>query len=1260
MLGGSYHALGLSPEPSTELENLYKKFQDPDRKYSIRPFWFWNGELKGEELGKQIREMVEHGVYGAYVHNRDGLQTPYLSEAWWQAVGDALVAAREAGFSLCMVDEFEYPSGEARDYWLPGINKSRVVAANHDFHMRRLRPSETKVQGPSQVRIPLPEDTAAVVAARRLGPAWLDGDSLQLLPWVPGAREISWEAPEGEWVVITYGIEFATGVPHPGEVDLMREEAVAEFIKIYYEELHRRYGEFFGNTLPAIFADHEGDYGAKLPYTIKLFETFRRKAGYDLRKYLPALTHDIGRKTEKVRCDLLDTVSELYSESFFKQISDWCRQHRLEYSGHLWEESLYWGPSNQGDFFRALRSMSKPGCDSLVEWGRQSVYVKEVASVADFEGRRMVCENQGIQGADSYLSPEKMRLVSNCLAAWNVSEFIPHAFDYDLARVNYPPDWFRSQPYLPWFRCYADQMRRISFLNAESLHVAGLLLFYPQVSIWGQSLPAFQYDNFTDLLNDSNWSNDAVETSDQYLDLKLRLTNERFDYKIADDFYLQQSKLEGRQLRISTSHFHTLILPPMSTTRLSSAQRVRDFYRAGGTIIALRRLPTISVEHGRDDAELKAIWDEIFDTKPSLHAFQFRRNSVGGRSYFAWTVSDLLRVVRETTDPDVELLEGPTDHLYVLHKRHDQINFYWVVNDTAETRAYQLRFRAVGRAERWDAATGQRKPLFYQNQGDRTTVHLTLTAWDATYVVFDPAGPSQLLALSATNLGELYVVPASDAKVIVHGRATGGKDALFAELSDGPVRYRGEYHPKTALPFELTGNWKVTVDAPVIPLPYAQVRDDPQDCGLRERWASAGKDHLEWEELWLSPMNRSIRQWNVVGPFPNPGDHGLDESYPPEREIDYEGVFKGDDGQQLRWQLADAAADRIAGPSPDWKIGSIRAVGGAYGPSSNIVDYGKVLRLSPLRGTAYAQTNIYSPEAISAVTVLARPNPTAVFINGNKVYSQWIRPLYYGLTDGFAVRIPVELRAGWNSLLLKFLHNPKYPEPAQFTCRVEQADGSPIRGLLAGPRVPPSPSSRTQTGYRWLRFPVPPVAGALQVPHVQGAWLAFVDHEQVIPSAEISLPHGTGMVTLRVAADETLDHYFAFSPVPAFLPLGTWNIPGLENFSGQMTYEKDVEILASLLGERVLLDCGEVGVAAKVWVNGQLAGLRPWQPYVIDVTEYIHAGGNQFKVQVANTGANASAVGRSRYLLQHIDLNGWHGPARLVPYMDREFECHRA
>ncbi|MCL5006252.1 MAG: hypothetical protein M1404_06925 [Acidobacteria bacterium] len=1260
-LGPAWRLSGTQGSERSGLEALYEKFRDPDRRYSIRPFWFWNGKLEGEELRRQIKQMVDHGVYGAYVHNRDGLETPYLSDVWWEAVGQALKAAREYGFSLCMVDEFEWPSGEARDYWMKGINKSRVVAANPDFQIHRLRPEETRVHGPRRIGIPLPAKPVAVVVAKQIGYEALDGDSLKSIPFENGTKEIEWDAPDGDWVVFTFGREAAIGQPDHGTVDLMSREAIAKFIEIYYEEFHRRYGEYFGNAMPATFADHEGDYGAKLPWTSALFDTFRRKAGYSLETYLPALTYDIGSKTEKVRCDLLDTVSELYSDNFFKQITDWCHQHNIEHSGHVWEESLFMGPSEQGDFFRILRSMSNPGCDTLVEWGRQSVWLKENASVADFEGRHVVCENQGVQGESSYLSPEGMRRVSNCLGAWNIGEFIPHAFDYDLTKINFPPDWFRSQPYLPWFQAYADLMRRISFVNRESQHVADIVVFYPQVSVWGQSAPAFRSENLGYLLQNSSWSDDAADTNDQYAQLKLQLTEERLDFKVADDYYVGLSRIEGNLLRISDSQFKVLILPPMSTTRRATAQRVRDFFKAGGTVIALRRLPTTSTETGRDDPALKAICEETFDSRPTIGAFRLRRNAQGGRAYFVpKSVPDLLQAVQEAIEPDVKVTEGPTDHLYVLHKIKEGVHFYWVVNDTSATRTNVLELRAKGRPERWNAHTAERTPLFYQSLGDRTAVRMSLGPWDAAYVVFDAAGPEQTLALRSTNFDEIFITNAQNNEVTVRGRGVvTDHHSLVAVLGKAGQEFKGLYNPPDLKPLEVTGNWSVTVEGSSIALPYALVADDPQAVGMRERWYGQKQDHLQWNTLWLSPMNHSIREWNVIGPFPNREDRGLEESYPPEHEMDYNTVYPGQEGRRLHWFQVNAADYRYVHPGHSGSLGTVIIEGGPYASNSFIVDYGKPLRLSPPQGTVYAQTNIYSREETQAVMILGTSSPRAAFLDGTEVYSRWLRPLYNRLTDGFAARVPIRLHSGWNSLLLKFLHNTEDPKSATFTCRLEHSDGTPIDGLITSPRVLNDPQRQVSPGFRWLKFPVPALASALKVPPIKSPWLAFVDGTQVSASREIQLPKGTKSVMLRVAAGERLESPFAFSTTLASLPLGTWKVPGLEHFSGRMIYEKDVTVPSSLLAEHVLLDCGDVGVVAEAWINGNSVGLRPWAPYIFEATEHLHAGINRIKVRVANTADNARAVGEYYYILKNIDRDGWRGPVRLVPYVDREIRCHR-
>ena len=76
-----------------------------------------------------------------------------------------------------------------------------------------------------------------------------------------------------------------------------------------------------------------------------------------------------------------------------------------------------------------------------------------------------------------------------------------------------------------------------------------------------------------------------------------------------------------------------------------------------------------------------------------------------------------------------------------------------------------------------------------------------------------------------------------------------------------------------------------------------------------------------------------------------------------------------------------------------------------------------------------------------------------------------------------------------------------------------------------------------------------------------------------------------------MAADQLLSSPFAFSAVTASLPLGTWNKPGLEYFSGRMIYEKILEIPPDLLAEWLLLDCGMVGMA----VEGCVMDVRPAQ-----------------------------------------------------------------
>jgi len=280
-------------------------------------------------------------------------------------------------------------------------------------------------------------------------------------------------------------------------------------------------------------------------------------------------------------------------------------------------------------------------------------------------------------------------------------------------------------------------------------------------------------------------------------------------------------------------------------------------------------------------------------------------------------------------------------------------------------------------------------------------------------------------------------------------------------------------------------------------------------------------------------------------------------------------------------------------------------------------------------------------------------------VNGSLVYSRWLRPLYNELNDGFATFIPTRLNSGWNSLLLKFLHNPENPQAGHFAFRIQGHDGALLDGLRSSWRAAPDVAAASEGSVRWLRFTIPPVAGALVIPTLKYPWKAFIDGMPSDARSPLILPKGARSVVLSVTAQEILDRPFGLTPRLATIPLGSWMVPGLEHYSGTMIYEKNVQVPASLLAERLLLDCGEVGVCAEAWVNEKSAGMRAWSPYVFDVTDNLHPGDNLIRVRIANTHANARATGLAHGILRKIDCDGWMGPARLVPYVDREIHCAR-
>jgi hypothetical protein len=90
----------------------------------------------------------------------------------------------------------------------------------------------------------------------------------------------------------------------------------------------------------------------------------------------------------------------------------------------------------------------------------------------------------------------------------------------------------------------------------------------------------------------------------------------------------------------------------------------------------------------------------------------------------------------------------------------------------------------------------------------------------------------------------------------------------------------------------------------------------------------------------------------------------------------------------------------------------------------------------------------------------------------------------------------------------------------------------------------------------------------------------------------------------------------ALTAPPATLALGDWTDQGLTFYSGSVSYVTDLKVKATA-GKRVFVQVPDYrGVAVRVLVNGQAAGLIAWEPNEVEITGLLGAGANDLRIEV--------------------------------------------
>jgi len=799
---------------------LEAHFRHPPLEHGPVPFWFLNEVLEPDRLAWQLEQMHAQHVNAAVLHPRPGMVTPYLSDEFWEAIGACLDKARELGMRVWLYDDYPWASGTAA-----GL----VPSADPEYVMRNLDLMATDIQGPRELAWPLPKNLVSLTAAPVRDGMRIDGDAIvDLRDRVQGSR-LAWQVPEGTWRVMAVARRrglTTCGDPYGTQewADLTNPDAMDLFIELTHEEYRKRFGDTFGETAWAVFTDEPPSTFPALGATT--LQRFRELHGYDLAPELPLLWYEGGDRTAKVRCDYYDTLATQYEEGFFARCGAWCEEHGLDLGGHLLlEENLILNTRFMASAFRQLRHLSIPGIDWIFPGRIPSSVPKLAASVAHCYGReRVMSETYALAGWAADL--QWMRWQMQWEFVHGVDLLVPHAFFYSISDtvpippapddIGYrwydcPPSMFFRQPYWRHYHHFADLVARTSYLLTRGTHVAQVAVFYPIESVWADYALADGWlrgvhSNVLDL--PGSWMTadvfeegpPAVVTDGRYRAIIEGLREHTIDCDILDDDTLQRADIVRGALDTGNESFNLLVLPAVRTIRVETLEKIRRYWRSGGSVVALHCLPERASDGPEHDAEVWALVDEMWRSDSA-------KLGGTGRTYlFAGGFEAELDGVMSLLQPNVRVADWGVD---VQQRSLDGVALFYLTSRLAHALDTEVTLRAVGRPERWDPLTGERTPLAeFRVQDGCTVIPLSFEPYDGYFVLIHEGDPGPHVV--ATNMDE-PTLRVEEGRLSVEGLLPEGGIAWAEVEIDGIVHRLEGAASGSPLTLGLGDTWQFSV-----------------------------------------------------------------------------------------------------------------------------------------------------------------------------------------------------------------------------------------------------------------------------------------------------------------------------------------------------------------------------------------------------------------------------------------------------------------
>ena len=521
------------------------------KKYRPIPFWSWNEKLDTNETKRQIKMMNDVGMGGFFMHARGGLQTEYMENEWFENVAASVEEAKECGMDAWGYDENGWPSG---------FGSGLVNGLGEKYQQKYLRMEYGE------------KNTEKTICN-------IDG------------------------------VHFYYEV-NPFYVDTLDKDVIKEFINKIYEP----YYEKFSGEMKGFFTDEPQVSRNGIPWSFILADEYLKEYGEEIYPKLIELFEEKG-DYKNTRIKFWRLVSKLFSQSYSKQIYDWCNEHGFEFTGHfVSEDNLISQLTSNGSVMPSYEYYHVPAVDWLGRRIGTPLTPLQVSSVAHQMGKKQILtESFALCGHN--VSFDELKWVIEWQMVRGVNLLCPHLQGYSLRGLrkrDYPPAMYYQQPWWKEYRLFIDAMSRIGMLISKGDVEIDTLLIHPQSTAWsmfnGNTNVASM--TWTSVVEDAE---ENIKSFDQeFTDVLYSLERKHALFHLGDEIVMERhARVEGNKLIIGKMAYSKVVMMPDTLLFDNTKKLLEEFKNNGGIVITPDEVENNDVIDNPEITYTKRVFDDF-------------------------------------------------------------------------------------------------------------------------------------------------------------------------------------------------------------------------------------------------------------------------------------------------------------------------------------------------------------------------------------------------------------------------------------------------------------------------------------------------------------------------------------------------------------------------------------------------------------------------------------------------------------------------